>query len=87
MVEADARGFTELAEEFAPPEPELLDALTYCDMTSGVDGNRVDVEDRINEILRRYPREHVVHRSIVRSGPDLRRAARNVQRRLGVAEA
>jgi hypothetical protein len=83
LVEADERGIAELADEFALPEQELLEALTYCDMTAGVDGCQVTVEERLSEILMRYPSEHVVHRSIVRSGPSLRRAAFNVQRRLG----
>lgn len=83
LVEADERGVVELADEFALPEQELLEALTYCDMTAGVDGCQVTVEERLSEILMHYPSEHVVHRSIVRSGPSLRRAAFNVQRRLG----
>jgi putative nucleotidyltransferase with HDIG domain len=83
LVEADERGIAELADEFALPEQEMLEALTYCDMTAGVDGCQVTVEQRLSEILMRYPSEHVVHRSIVRSGPSLRRAASNVQRRLG----
>ncbi|MGY4770910.1 HD domain-containing protein [Kribbella sp. CWNU-51] len=87
LVEADERGIAELASEFAVPDHELLEALTYCDLTADVDGCRVGVEERLSEILMRYPVEHVVHRSIVRSGPALRRATFNVQRRLGVAGA
>ncbi|MFG1626233.1 HD domain-containing protein [Kribbella sp. NPDC049227] len=87
LVEADERGIAELADEFALPDGDLLEALSYCDLTAGVDGCQVSVEERLSEILLRYPSEHVVHRSIVRSGPALRRAARNVQRRLGDAGA
>ena len=47
-------------------------ALTYCDMTTGPDGQRVDVDERIAEILDRYPADHVVHRSIARAAPRLR---------------
>jgi putative nucleotidyltransferase with HDIG domain len=83
LIEAEERGIPELADEFAMPDLQLLEALTYCDMTAGVDGYQVDVEERLSEILMRYPSEHVVHRSIVRSGPALRRAAFNVQQRLG----
>ena len=85
LVEADERGIAALAEEFAVPDHQLLEALTYCDLTADVDGCRVGVEERLSEILMRYPAEHVVHRSIVRSEPALRRATFNVQRRLGIA--
>ncbi|TCC55397.1 HD domain-containing protein [Kribbella pittospori] len=85
LVEAGERGIPELADEFDLPDSELLEALTYCDMTADVDGCPVTVEERLSEILMRYPSEHVVHRSVVRSGPALMRAAANVQRRLGAA--
>jgi hypothetical protein len=60
----------------------ICQALTYCDLTADVNGCPVDYEERLSEILGRYPRDHVVHRSIVRSGPFLRQAATNVERRL-----
>ena len=82
LVEAEERGIAELAEEFALPDQHLLEALTYCDLTAGVDGCHVDVEERLREILTRYPREHVVHRSVVRSSPALRSAVLNVEHRL-----
>jgi hypothetical protein len=83
LVEADERGIPALADEFALPDPDLLEVLTYCDLTAGVDGCRVDVEERLSEILMRYPTEHVVQRSILRPGPALRRAGLNLERRLG----
>ncbi|MEV6273384.1 HD domain-containing protein [Kribbella sp. NPDC051936] len=82
LVEADERGIDRLAAEFQLPDQFLLEALTYCDLTAAVDGCQVDVEERLNEILTRYPRDHVVHRSIVRSKPALRSAVQNVERRL-----
>jgi putative nucleotidyltransferase with HDIG domain len=82
MIEADERGIGQLASEFAEPDQWLLEALTYCDLTADVDGCQVTVEERLSEILHRYPREHVVHRSIVRSSPALRSAVLNVERRL-----
>lgn len=85
LVEADERGIPGLADEFALPDVELLEALSYCDLTAGVDGCQVSVDERLSEILLRYPSEHVVHRSTVRSGPVLRKAASNVQRRLRAA--
>ncbi|WP_410790546.1 HD domain-containing protein [Kribbella sp. C-35] len=82
LVEADERGIDRFTREFALPDQDLLEALTYCDLTADVNGCPVDYEERLSEILGRYPRDHVVHRSIVRSGPSLRQAATNVERRL-----
>ncbi|MFK4087519.1 HD domain-containing protein [Kribbella sp. NPDC020789] len=84
IVEADERSIPELCDEFPPPDPDLLDALTYCDATTDPDGCRVEVEERLSEILMRYSNEHVVHKSILRSAPAIRTAALNVQGRLGV---
>lgn len=81
-VEADERRIPELFDEFPLPDRDLLDALTYCDVTTDPDGCRVSVEERLSEILVRYSSEHVVHRSVARSAPELRRAASAVQRRL-----
>ncbi|GAA0946664.1 HDIG domain-containing protein [Kribbella koreensis] len=82
VIEAAERGIATLAEEFAPSRQDLLDALTYCDLTAGVDGRPVDVDERLNEILSRYPVDHVVHRSVTRAKPVLLESARNVRRRL-----
>ncbi|WUK73013.1 HD domain-containing protein [Kribbella sp. NBC_00359] len=78
-IEAEERGMPAVAAEFASPPAALLDALTYCDLSTAVDGVPTDVDERIAEILARYPTDHVVHRSIRRSAPLLRCAARNVQ--------
>jgi hypothetical protein len=81
LVEAQERGLDEeLAAEFpiGKVEPFAVAALTYCDMTTGPDGQRVDVDERIAEILARYPADHVVHRSIARAAPQLRAQAAEV---------
>lgn len=72
LVEAEERGLAEeLAGEFPVDavDPFTLAALTYCDMTTAPDGQRVGVDERIAEILHRYPADHVVHRSITRAAP------------------
>lgn len=78
-IEAEERGLPAITGEFASPPAELLDALTYCDLSTTVDGVPTNVDDRIAEILVRYPADHVVHRSIRRSAPLLRCATRSVQ--------
>ena len=81
-IEAEERGLAEELEEFDRPPPRLLNPLIYCDLTAGVDGSPVEVDERLAEILRRYPPDHIVHRSITRSGPGLRVVAEAVRRRL-----
>jgi hypothetical protein len=75
QIEADERGLGDvLAAEFpiGDVDSSAISALTYCDMTTGPDGQAVDVAKRIEEILTRYPSDHVVHRSTKRAAPRLR---------------
>jgi putative nucleotidyltransferase with HDIG domain len=75
LIEARERGLAdELAGEFPLGDVDAfaVSALTYCDMTTGPDGHLVDVDERIAEILNRYPKGHVVHRSIAQAAPRLR---------------
>jgi putative nucleotidyltransferase with HDIG domain len=52
QIEADVRGLgAELAAEFCPANPLLTDALLYCDMTTGPDGDRVLTWTQIGELL------------------------------------
>lgn len=70
FIEARNRGLADqLAAEFDPVEGMLSDAITYADMTTTPDGERVEVEQRLAEILDRYGPEHLVARSIREAGP------------------
>lgn len=85
-VEAEARGLAEaLAAEFPAEDSLVADALTYADLTTGPDGARVGIEERIEEILERYEPGHVVHESIRRAAPDLIATVRRVEARLADA--
>ena len=43
LIEAEERGLAaELVREFRPPPRDLAEALIYCDMTTGPDGQPVD---------------------------------------------
>ncbi|NKY96078.1 HD domain-containing protein [Nocardiopsis dassonvillei subsp. albirubida] len=86
VVEAEERGLlAPLKDEFDAPPDDLLDALTYADMTTGPDGTHLPVERRLSEILERYAPEDLVHRSITRSSPLLTASVRAVERRLAEA--
>lgn len=75
-AEAELRGLGPQLAHFAYPERTLLDALTFCDMTSSPAGRRVSVQDRLSEIRQRYGPEHVVTKAINASGPSLIEAVR-----------
>ena len=77
----------ELISEFPPPPEDLLDALTYSDMTTGPDGQAMSPEQRIAEIISRYGPGHVVTRVITKSAPSLIAAVSRVTRMLTTVEA
>jgi hypothetical protein len=81
--EAEERGLVEALAEFAPEDGPVLDALTYADMTTGPAGQRVDLQQRITEILNRYPPDDPVHRANRRSHPVLQAAIERTLARLG----
>ena len=64
-IEAGVRGLgAELAAEFAVGDQRLADALLYCDMTTGPDGEYVRTADRLVEIRGRYGPDHEVTRFV-----------------------
>jgi HD superfamily phosphodiesterase len=74
-----------LLREFAPVGGELADALIYCDLTTGPDGQRMSVEQRLVEIRSRYGLEDPVRRALAWSAPELTGAVQRVHRRLAKA--
>jgi predicted hydrolase (HD superfamily) len=82
-IEAGNRGMADaLAAEFPPVDGLLSDAMTYADMTTSPDGDPVDVETRLAEILTRYPPDDVVHRSIAAASAAITQAVRRIEARL-----
>jgi putative nucleotidyltransferase with HDIG domain len=83
-VEAAERGLDgALRREFPEPRAELLDLLTYCDMTTSARGEAVTVDERFEHIYDRYPPGHLVSRSMRDAEPRLRRLVSGIERRLG----
>ena len=81
--EAAERGLArDLTAEFRPARRDLADALTYCDMTTSPDGQRLPIAQRLAEIRARYGPDHLVSRTIGRSEPQLTRAVTRVTGRL-----
>jgi HD domain len=83
LLEAEERGLRdELAAEFPPAAPDLMDALIYCDMTTGPTGEPCSVGDRINEIKNRYGPEDIVTHFIEKARPELIAAVMRIASRL-----
>jgi hypothetical protein len=83
MIEAAEYGLADqLAREFEPAPRDLTDALTYCDMLTGPDGQQLSVEQRLAEIRARYGPDDPVSRALVRSAPELTSAVMRVRRKL-----
>lgn len=82
-IEAKVRGLeAELASEFSPGEPALMDALLYCDMTTGPDGDYVRPADRLVEIRGRYGPDHEVTRFVELAAPEILTTAARVEEQL-----
>lgn len=80
--EAAERGLQDDLSEFPFEDSPLLDALALADLTTGPEGERVSYEQRIEEILRRYPVEDPVHRTWLSARPTMAEALERSQRRL-----
>ena len=83
IIEAEEHGLAaDLAREFEPAPRVLADALIYCDMTTGPDGQRIPVGQRLADIRARYGPSHPVTRALTRSAPQLTAATHRVARKL-----
>jgi hypothetical protein len=82
-VEAQLRGLASvLAHEFPLDSSLPHDELCFCDMTTGPDGELVDVEARLAEIRRRYDAGHVVRQFVDRAESELVETVRRIERQL-----
>jgi len=53
--EAEERGLLAELDEFELEPGAVMDGLTFADMTTGPDGRYVSFEERLLDILKRYP--------------------------------
>lgn len=85
-VEADERNLGAELSRIPPPPEDVLDVLTFADMTTSPDGGSVSASDRVSEILSRYREGDPVFAAVSRSGPDLLAAVDRVRERLDRAQ-
>ncbi|WP_330465143.1 HD domain-containing protein [Micromonospora zamorensis] len=80
QFEADERGLGNvLAEEFDQERSSTADALWFADMTTGPDGQDLDVLERLAEIHQRYGPDSVVVRFWARATPTLLEAVERTE--------
>lgn len=69
--EARSRNLSRELGRFDRPDQNRIDHVTYCDCCTTPTGQLTTPAERINEILSRYPSDHVVHQTIQVSKPYL----------------
>jgi hypothetical protein len=80
--EAEERDLVEELAAFPVEDGPVMDALTFADMTTGPAGQSMTLDQRIEEVQRRYPSNDPVHRAIVRARPELQAAIHRTRQRL-----
>jgi putative nucleotidyltransferase with HDIG domain len=86
-IEAGDRGLLDILQrEFPKQRPDLVEALTYCDMTTSPGGARVEVADRLAEIRERYGPGDLVTNTITKATPCILSAVNAIQSRLALAD-
>jgi hypothetical protein len=78
--EAAECGLAEELAEFPFEDTPLPDALVMADLTTGPAGESLTYEQRIGEILSRYPPDHPVHRTWLVAEPVMAEAIARTQR-------
>jgi HD superfamily phosphodiesterase len=80
--EAAARGYAECLAEFSEERSDVADALTYCDLTTGPNGERISVASRLDEIKVRYGPTSPVTRAINAADDTLAAAVARTEARM-----
>lgn len=87
VYEARVRGFEqELLAEFEQEKSITFDALVFCDMTTGPDGEGIAVDDRIREVYERYG-EGDISRALRMAESDLRAAVNRVSQAMNASDS
>jgi putative nucleotidyltransferase with HDIG domain len=80
--EAQERGLAAELGEFPLIEGPTTDALATADLTTGPDGQPLSFDERITDILTRYPPDNPVHRAVRTAQPILAESVARTMRRL-----
>ena len=80
--EARLRGMGTELDAFLEERSELSDALAYCDLTTGPDGQPMTYLERLAEIDDRYGADHLVSRAVHAAAPELGEAVARIHAKL-----
>ena len=81
-VEAEIRGLADQLDDFEDERTPVRDALWYCDMVTGPDGQRFTFNQRLHEITERYGPDSVTGRFLVLARDELRAAVERTEERI-----
>jgi putative nucleotidyltransferase with HDIG domain len=77
--EAELLGLGKELAAFSVENSVVADALTYCDVMTGADGQRVTLDERVSDIERRHGVDSVVVQALLRARPELECCVRAVE--------
>jgi hypothetical protein len=83
--EAEERGLVEALDAFPEERSMVADLLTYCDLTTGPEGQLVTLSDRLAGIDTRYARDSHVSRSMRAAAEPLAAHVRRSEREIDEA--
>jgi hypothetical protein len=78
-AEAGERGFEDELAEFPEEGTTVARALTYCDLTTGPDGEPVDVSARLAEVAERLGEDDPIARAVRREAKRLAQVVEEMQ--------
>ncbi len=79
---ANLLGLTRYLRLFPRENSFLMDALTYCDMTTDLNGEEVSLDERLVDVIDRYGRNHPVVQALDKAESSLRASVRCVEESL-----
>jgi putative nucleotidyltransferase with HDIG domain len=83
--EAAERGLTDQLARYPYSDTAVLDALVTADLTTGPGGESLTYDQRITEILRRYPADDPVHRTWVKAASIVKESLQRTEERLAAS--
>ena len=76
---ADLLGLTRQLRPFPHENSFLMDALTYCDMTTDLNGLEVSLDQRLLSVTARYGGDHLTAQALDKAEPSLRASVKRVE--------
>ncbi len=76
---ADLLGLTRQLRLFPYESSFLMDALTYCDMTTDLNGQEVSLDERLMDATDRYGTDHHITQALGKAEQSLRASVRRVE--------